>query len=567
MNKYICLLFFSIPISVFSQNYTEDLSNLINNPDTKITMLPDSIVEIGHSWFGITKQVDISDQKMHISSLDDDMQIFDLINTNDSLYAHRFDSIATYPIGGFLGYPMVIGDFNQNGKLDFSGMYKIEQDYELGQAAILEQQSEKRVTLELAYVDTVEFPLAITDLDKDGLNEMNFRRKQHFYNFEKRSQDSYPDSLNIIHEMWQRSNSIGSETFTDMDNDNIIDVIYVGDDTLSPSGQKVFIAEYDPLLNSFKKRYSNRPEDWRVSGISAGDFDNDGYKEFVTGAIHGHVYVYENTRPDTYQRTFEYSRPTPNAYLNCTTNDMDNNGKQEFFIGGSSYYWGVSGTWVFWYESDGNDNYTIARSFFLSGTGVLGTTEMYSYDVNNDGKLDLVFAFGEHVVILVWNNANQEFELFYFNFIDRGYTEVQSVNIYDVDEDGAPDLFISIRNSHTEPRIRSHYFKSNLLTGITNSSPTPITTFTLSQNYPNPFNNRTRIPFFIMKPSTIDLTIYDITGREVITLVRSQSFRTGTHEIHWNGTNNNGKEVSSGLYLYKLETSSFSDFKKLLLIK
>jgi len=567
MNKYICLLFLSIPISVFSQNYTEDLSKLINNPGTKITMLPDSIVEIANSWFGITKQVDISDQKMHISSFEDEMQMFDLININDSLYAYRFDSIATYPIGGFLGYPMVIGDFNQNGKLDLAGSYRVEAIQDLNRAAIIELQGTGRFSLEILYDDTLTKPLAITDLDNDGLAELNIRRHHYFYNFEQRSQNSYPDSLNIIHEMWQKYSNPSSETFTDMDYDNNMDVIYIGADTLEPYGQKVYVAEYVPSTNSFIKRFSNRPKDWRTSGISVGDFDNDGHKEFAVGAIQGNVYVYENKGPDTYQMVYHDSLPTPNAYLNCSTNDIDNNGKDEFFIAGSSYYWGISGTWVFWYEADGDDNYIKPRSFFLMGTGVLGTTEMYSYDVNNDGKLDIVFGFANLVAILIWNELDEEFDLYYFKIIDKGYTEIQSVNIYDVDEDGAPDLFISIRNSHTEPRIRSHYFKSNLLTGVDNPIPAPITTFTLSQNYPNPFNNSTRIPFSLNKPSTIDLTIYDITGKEVITLVRNQHFRNGLHEIFWNGTNNIGKEVSSGIYLYKLETSSFIDFKKLLLIK
>ena len=561
MRIYFCILFLSLSSTVFSQNSTKELSKILSNPNAKVTMLPDSILKSEHSEFGITKHLDISDQKMHILSLDDEMQLFDLVNTDDSLFAHRFDSVSTYPIGGFLGYPMVIGDFNQNGKLDFSGMYKIEQDYELGQAAILEQQSEKKVTLEIAYVDTVEFPLAVTDLDKDGLMEMNFRRKQHFYNFEKRSQDSFPDSLNIVHEMWQRYNTISTETFTDMDNDNIMDVIYIGADTLEPYGRKVYVAEYDLPTNTFLKRFSNRPKDWRISGISTGDFDNDGHKEFAVGAIQGNVYIYENKGPDTYQMTFHDSLPTPNAYLNCATNDIDNNGKDEFFIAGSSYYWGASGTWVFWYEADGDDNYIKPRSFFLSGTGVLGTTEMYSYDVNNDGKLDLVFAFAEHVVILVWNNVNQEFDLFYFKFINKGYTEVQSVNIYDVNVDGAPDLFISLRNSHTEPRIRSYYYKSNLFTGISNPLPAKNASFMLHQNYPNPFNGTTKISFYLPVTENVRLEIFNTLGQKIATLIDKNMIK-GNHSIDFNIG-----ERGTGIYLLRLSTVSYSSVKKMIYLK
>ena len=187
--------------------------------------------------------------------------------------------------------------------------------------------------------------------------------------------------------------------------------------------------------------------------------------------------------------------------------------------------------------------------------------------MKNPMEKDILMSGAKHVVILIWNNATQEFEMFYFNFLDRGYSEIQSVNIYDVDDDGGPDLFISITDFHFEPRIKSFYYKSNLLTGIDDPTSIPKKSFSLYQNYPNTFNNSTRIPFSLTKPSIIDLTIYDITGKEVRTLVRDQFFRSGTHEISWNGTNNNGKEVSSGIYLYRLESSSFSDFKKLLLIK
>ena len=562
MIKYICYIFLLIPILVFAQNYNSELSKHSSNPDSKVTMLPDSILRIEYSRMGITKHLDISDQKIHIASLDDDdMQLIDLINIDDSLYTFRFDSVKTYPIGGFLGYPMVIGDINQNGKLDLAGSYRVEAIQDLNRAAIIELQYNGGFSLEILYDDTLTKPLSITDLDNDGLDELNIRRHHYFYNFEQRVPNSYPDSLNIIHEMWQRYSNPSSETFTDMDNDDIIDVIYIGADTLDPYGQKVYVAEYVPSTNSFIKRFSNQPKDRRTSGISFGDFDNDGHKEFAVGAIQGNVYVYENKGPDTYQMVYHDSLPTPNAYLNCSTNDMDNNGKDEFFIAGSSYYWGVSGTWVFWYEADGDDNYIKPRSFFLTGTGVLGTTEMYSYDVNNDGKLDLVFGFANLVAILIWNEPEEEFDLYYFKIIDQGYTEIQSVNIYDADEDGAPDLFISIRNSHTEPRIRSHYYKSNLLTGIDNPIPAPITTITLSQNYPNPFNPNTYISFNMPMSKHVLLEIYNTLGQKIITLVDNY-LSAGDHIIEFDG-----RQLTSGVYLYRIQTSDHSAVKKMIYLK
>ena len=85
--------------------------------------------------------------------------------------------------------------------------------------------------------------------------------------------------------------------------------------------------------------------------------------------------------------------------------------------------------------------------------------------------------------------------------------------------------------------------------------------FSLSQNYPNPFNPTTNIEFAIPKNSFAKLIIYDITGREVQTLV-NEELKAGTYKVDFDGTN-----LASGIYFYKLETDNFSSVKKMVLIK
>jgi hypothetical protein len=90
--------------------------------------------------------------------------------------------------------------------------------------------------------------------------------------------------------------------------------------------------------------------------------------------------------------------------------------------------------------------------------------------------------------------------------------------------------------------------------------------FTLSQNYPNPFNPTTKIKFDIPAVGTgrdlsVQLRIYDILGREVSTLVNEQ-LKPGTYEVEWDGSN-----YPSGVYFYKLITDSFSEAKRMVLIK
>ncbi|NIT61225.1 MAG: T9SS type A sorting domain-containing protein [Aliifodinibius sp.] len=89
----------------------------------------------------------------------------------------------------------------------------------------------------------------------------------------------------------------------------------------------------------------------------------------------------------------------------------------------------------------------------------------------------------------------------------------------------------------------------------------------MAQNYPNPFNSNTYISFYLPKRENISLTIYDLTGKEVIRLINPQMHASGEHEIAWNGINQTGKEVSSGIYLYELRAEGFKQVRKMLFIK
>jgi hypothetical protein len=90
--------------------------------------------------------------------------------------------------------------------------------------------------------------------------------------------------------------------------------------------------------------------------------------------------------------------------------------------------------------------------------------------------------------------------------------------------------------------------------------------FALSQNYPNPFNQTTKIEFTVIKQSFVSLQIYDLLGRKVRTLV-SEQLSSGLKSVTWDGKNDSGKEVASGVYFYQLKVGDFSEPKKMLLLK
>ena len=90
--------------------------------------------------------------------------------------------------------------------------------------------------------------------------------------------------------------------------------------------------------------------------------------------------------------------------------------------------------------------------------------------------------------------------------------------------------------------------------------------YVLSQNYPNPFNPSTTIPFSIPSNDLIQLTIYNILGERVNTLVNEKMI-PGNYQIKWNGVADNGRPMPAGLYFYELKGSIFRDTGKMLLLK
>ena len=108
--------------------------------------------------------------------------------------------------------------------------------------------------------------------------------------------------------------------------------------------------------------------------------------------------------------------------------------------------------------------------------------------------------------------------------------------------------------------------EADLLTEADQENPSIVKEFNLEQNYPNPFNPSTIIRYSIVSPSIVTLKIYDILGREVKTLV-NQEQNNGTYEVNWNGDNEYGNKVSTGVYFYKIDAGTYSDVKKMLLIK
>ena len=90
--------------------------------------------------------------------------------------------------------------------------------------------------------------------------------------------------------------------------------------------------------------------------------------------------------------------------------------------------------------------------------------------------------------------------------------------------------------------------------------------FALQQNYPNPFNPTTQIRYALPEQSMVVLTVYDMLGREVRVLVNDTQ-DAGYRIALWNGTNDHGRPVGAGMYIYTIRANDFYEVKKMILLK
>jgi hypothetical protein len=88
----------------------------------------------------------------------------------------------------------------------------------------------------------------------------------------------------------------------------------------------------------------------------------------------------------------------------------------------------------------------------------------------------------------------------------------------------------------------------------------------LYQNEPNPFNPTTRIKFDLAQQGQVEIRIFDVSGHLVRTLVHAK-LAGARHEVTWNGLDDAGHRVSSGVYLYRLRTDDYAATKKMVVLK
>jgi hypothetical protein len=127
-------------------------------------------------------------------------------------------------------------------------------------------------------------------------------------------------------------------------------------------------------------------------------------------------------------------------------------------------------------------------------------------------------------------------------------------------------VIVFVQNNTDKKVQQVEFVEVNTLTSVGEPVNGVPTIFAISQNYPNPFNPTTDIDYSVSKPSFVSVKVYNLLGQEVRTLV-SEEKGVGVYMAKWDGKDNVGAEVPSGMYLYKMIAGSFSETKKMMFMK
>lgn len=206
---------------------------------------------------------------------------------------------------------------------------------------------------------------------------------------------------------------------------------------------------------------------------------------------------------------------------------------------------------------DGSNNYTFeSDEFEIINTG---ETSDYSFqffiDSNpNDWSMHFCDDAGCHLVGFPWT----------VNMItDEPYPLHYSVN--NIDMDGMIEFHLTIDSESLDEPIDVYFsYESQSSDSEENSISLPELHL---NNYPNPFNPQTTISFSNNESQQAKIIIYNLKGKKIKTFKLNNLKRNGNHNVIWKGIDDNGNEVTSGIYLYKLITDKVTQIRKMILLK
>jgi len=302
------------------------------------------------------------------------------------------------------------------------------------------------------------------------------------------------------------------------------------------------------------------------SGFAFDDFDEDGKTELVSGTSSQQVYVIEATETNHYAVVWNGLAPGFNSYMLTATNDLDENSKKEFWVGGQSLTNGFSRFCC--YESDSDNSYIPVAGIELRNLVSLFTNYLQAVDLDNDGKEELIINIGNYLLILKFTGKpNQHsYDIFYAKIGEATQPGAMFLpsTICDFNFDAKKDILLSM--DIYPPTSMSYILIQDTLTSVIAEGQSVPNVFDLSQNYPNPFNPSTQLKVTVKEHRNIRVIIYNILGKE-IKIMLNEKLPAGEHTIQWDGKDNDGNHLAGGVYFIQMIAGNYQKTIKTILLK
>ncbi len=306
------------------------------------------------------------------------------------------------------------------------------------------------------------------------------------------------------------------------------------------NGAPYKVTGFDTLGNTVWN-YNSSGNTWSLKEIP--DVNGDGGKDIIgLGGFTGSVFTISgNTGSQIWARSLGSSNNGKITLLD----DADGNGSADFTLSAPQSAFRVD-------TRSGNTIWSNALgSSYLRGIDNIS-------DVTGDSLDDIVIATQLPPRLLVLNGKNGNI-LFDYSF---GSTLSQrgdrAAVLKDIDSNGVNEFL----GGNREGRVICFYGGDGVMTSVNNENFYPAE-YKLYQNYPNPFNPATDIRYSLSENSRVTLKVYDLLGHEIAILVNEKQ-NPGIYKYQFS---TDKYQLSSGVYIYKLETENFTDAKRMILIK
>ena len=572
--KFLISMILLLSITISAQTTLEkEIEKIKSNPNVKLHYLENNNLKIDYDKF-TSRTFYLGSLKGNAKKQDSIPRfVFNLWELDTSLYIYKYQFWQEVPLGNYYKKP-IIGDINGDNRIEYYGHKK---DFFTENSGVYCYQQNAYGIFKQAfkYPSNTVFAYNIFDVNRDEnlelhlydttwfrIDSINWGAIPNQTFFRKSMQISLADSLFFKFNIYKGGGDniqLNDFTIADLDSDGVNEAIF---GNFSP--REIWITKFNEIDTTFDSiQVFPIPYIEDVAGFPIGDFDMDGKTDIVYAGAMGNIYLIECEGIDDYQMNWTGNTGVPNSYINFKTNDIDGNGKPEFWIGGEDF--GYDFTKLICYESNGNNSYNPVAEIEFPYLLSLNPAEATSIDVDNDGKEEIFLRIGNVVVFIKFTGKENEhnFVIYYYHLFDQA---IQSSIPYKFPMDNYPALILAMEYwQNGYGRAFTQMFKHYLSVDVEEKD-NAFNNYNLFDCYPNPFNPSTTIKFVIGKPGSTIIKVYNSLGKEITTLI-NEYLPSGEKEITWDGKDDKGNTVSSGVYFIQITAGSYRQTIKAVLLK